>query len=213
MTILNFIAALTKLLEQLDPAVLKRLPELVRAFRRPVFSYENLSLSYELDIHDSQGARARLVRKQQVRFLTSEAGVIRDLVWGDGEPNVGYRVAGAKQVHRVREGIAQVVWLGLPSRPAAGERATVRSSRTIVNGLRDAEEYLEVRVERPTKRLRLRAVFPADRRPKNAWLDGVPSRALATHQLRPRLDTAGRTVVEWNGSDVKPEAYRLRWTW
>lgn len=209
----TLITLLTTIGRVLDPKLLRRIPPVIRSFRHPVFSYENLSLSYALDIQDIRGERARLEREQQVRFLTSETGVVRDLVWGDGEPNVRYRASGARAVNRQQEGLVQVVWLGLPSRPVAGERAIVRSSRTIVGGLKGKNEYLEVRVERPTVRLKLSVMFPWGRRPSSAWLDGIPNLGLAGQRLDPKLCKDGRVTVEWRAKDVRPETYRLRWSW
>lgn len=105
-----------------------------------------------------------------------------------------------------------VVWLGLPARPSPGQTAVVRSSRTILDGLCEAEEFLEVRVERPTKKLRLRIIFPKERPPTNAFMQRSDS--VAGRELIPRLLSNGRAVVTWNGETVKPlETYRIRWTW
>lgn len=197
----------------LYPKVLRRIPPMVRSLRHPVFSYVNVSLSYALDIHDLRGEKATLEREQEVQFLTSETGVIRDLVWGDGDPSARYWTRGARAVNRQQEGLTQVVWLGLPSRPTAGERAMVRSSRTILGGLTKPREYLEVRVERPTKRLKLRVKFPSGRRPLEAWLDGIPGTGLARRRVHPRVAEDGRVSLEWRCTDPRPETYRLRWTW
>ena len=186
----------------------------IHAFRRPKYSYENLLLDYKLAIEDERGHLARLSREQRVQFLTSEAGVVRDLVWGDGNQTVGYRASGAKPVERRREGMTQVVWLGLPERPVAGQEATVRSSRTVVDALTKRDEFLEVRVERPTRRLRLSVVFPSARPPTSAMVDAIPADSIPRRPLTLRLQRDRRAIVTWNSREVRPfTTYRIRWTW
>ncbi len=213
MNFLNLIPLLEKLLDALlDRRLHRSLERLISGVRWPRFSYENLSLSYVLDIADAGGRRARLTREQQVRFLTAEAGVVRDLVWGDGVQSTGYRAKGAQPVARRQEGATQVIWLGLPNQPRAGETALVRSWRTIVDGLCGDEEFLEVRIERPTKRLCLRVLFPAGRPPKSAVVETLSNRS-PRQPVVPRV-AGGRVRLSWAGADLKPfETYRLRWTW
>ncbi len=216
MTISQFVAALAallKLIAQADPRWLRGLVTSL-SWRRPSHSYENIRLSFELDILDPAGHRARLTREQHVRFNTSEAGVLRDLAWGDGEPIAGYRASGANAVTRRREGSVRVVWLALPERPVAGQRAKVRSTRTVVDGLRRHNEFLEARLERPTKRLTLLVVFPKQRPPLSARIDAVPSADQPARPVVARLRTDGRAVLRWSGRDPKPHAaYRISWTW
>ncbi len=213
MNILTLIPLVEKVLVTLlSPRVHRSMGSLISTVRRPGFSYESLSLSYELDIRDLDGARARLTRDQEVLFLTSEAGVVRDLVWGDGEQSVGYRASGAEPMATRQEGMARVVWLGLQHSPRAGERAKVRTARTIVDGLGRDEEFLEVRVERPTKRLRLRVLFPEGRPPRSAILETSSNRH-PRRSLVPRL-VGTRQRLSWSVTGARTfETYRLRWTW
>lgn len=208
-TLINFAGKAVDAL--LDPRLQRFLVRLFQAVRRPAFSYENRVLGYELDIQDVRGHRARLTREQEVRFLTSEAGVVRELVWGDGH-QVGYRAHGARAVAKHQEGMTDVVWLGLPSRPAAGERASVRSSRTVVEGLTEKEEFLEVRIERPTKKLALRVFFPKGRPPSDAHIETQSNRE---PQVQLQIILRGdRPAAVWSTSRAKVhETYRLRWTW
>ena len=125
-----------------DDRAWKRLTPLVaRLFRRPshTTSYESLSLSIELDLCDATGELAIVRRTQRVRFLTEESGVVRAVVWGEGEPLAGYRVTGAELLSVRREGSKRVVLLGLPANPGKGETTTVRTDRTIRGGFRPDE--------------------------------------------------------------------------
>lgn len=176
-------------------------------------SYETLSLDIALDLMDAKGRIAALTRKQEVRFLAEEAGVVRDLVWGDGDVLARYRAYGAKMVDVRREGLKQIVWLGLPTRPARGERAVVRSTRVIHHGFRDREEYLETEVERPTKRLGVTVSFPKSRPPREASIVVSPP-VTPARRLGVRYDLGPRPCLHWKVANPRLLArYRLRWSW
>lgn len=176
-------------------------------------SYENVSLSIRLTICDKRGRRAILERVQRVRFLAEEAGVVRDVVWGDGDALKSYTVSGARLLAVNREGSKQIVLLGIGHRPAQGEVVTVRSERTIVGGMTRAEEYLETEVERETDQMELGVVFPRGRPPLGAFLESSPPQTPSIRAVT-RWRSDGRATV---GARIPhPELlarYRLRWSW
>jgi hypothetical protein len=176
-------------------------------------SYETLSLSLHLRIEDTAGERAELERRQDVRFTALEAGIIRDVAWGEGDALKGYVVSGATLLGVRREGPKSVLLLSLPNSPARGERAAIRCTRLVRNALRRQDEYLEVQVERPTQRVRLKVSFPKRRPPKRAWL-GVTPQSEPAKSLPIRLGPDGHAFLAWRR--VKPRmwsTYRLCWTW
>jgi hypothetical protein len=176
-------------------------------------SYETLSLDITLDLMDAKGRIAELTREQEVRFLAEEAGVVRDLVWGDGDVLARYRAYGAKMVDVRREGLKQIIWLGVPVRPARGERAMVRSTRVIQQGFRNREEYLEAEVERPTKRLKVTVNFPKSRPPREASVVVSPPITPAK-RLRVRYDLGPRPSIHWETANPRPlTRYCIRWIW
>ncbi len=212
----EFIQRFTKVAESLGPltpVMLFGLQLIARLAGRTAVSYETLSLGITLDIRDAEGKVAHLRREQEVRFLAEEAGVVRDLVWGDGDLLSRYRADGADMVDVRREGLKQVVWLGLPNRPAKGERATVRSTRAILNGFRKRHEYYEVEVERPTKLLGLTITFPESRPPKQGSVVATPP-IFPTKQLRVRYDLGPRPCLQWRTKNPRSfTSFRLNWTW
>ena len=187
----------------------------LRLFGRgePESSYENVSLSIELELCDTKGKRAVLRRRQRVRFLSEEAGVVRDVIWGEGKTLAGYSVDGAELLSVRHEGSKKVVLLGLPTRPGKGEGITLKTERTILDGFRPSEGYLETGVERATARLRLRVLFPPDRFPTRVRVESSPP-LIATHSLAVRLTESGKSYATWGIEDPKRlVTYRIRWTW
>src|SRR5262245_47056296 len=128
----------------LIPQALKlteRLISMLRAFNvlvarsigilSPKFSYENDSLSLTLDLLAS-GKKAVVLRKQKVRFLTAEAGIVTNPVWGEGHQLADFKVNGARLVGSRREGAVSVLLLALNRRPDKGSIAEVTSTRTVL---------------------------------------------------------------------------------
>ncbi len=219
MSLLSVITAVATSLAgllKLDERSWKRLTNLVAKLTRhgqSKTSYENMDLSIALELCDVAGKRAVVRRIQRVRFLTEETGVVRDVVWGEGDSLAGYRVSGAEQLSVRREGSKKVVLLGLPTNPGTGEEMTFRTERIIKGGFEHNEAYLEASVERPTRRLTLSVFFPRDRPPTSARIEASPP-AVATRARPVRLDARGRAHISW--SLARPRllvTYRLRWSW
>src|SRR3990172_296321 len=113
----------------------------------PSVSYENLSLDYVFDIRDPKGKRAVIRRTQRVKFRADDAGVIRDLVWGEGDPLAGYSVVGATCAGVRQEGSRRAVLLALPRKPSRGDEALVATSRTVRDPVTGPTGYAESYVE------------------------------------------------------------------
>jgi hypothetical protein len=181
--------------------------------RAPRVVYETVSLTIALDIQDVQGKRAVLLRHQQVQFSVADVGVVRDLVWGDGNPLVRYSVRGGQRLAVQPEGSKRIVLIGLTPHPQRGARARVRSRRLVQDALTGDTEFLETMVERPTKRLALQVRFPRGRPPKEAYMVTSPP-AGAVQRIPIQCAADGRASLTWRQS--KPDAFRtysLRWSW
>ncbi len=179
----------------------------------PPCSYDNISLALLLTIQDRRGQKAELRRRQVVEFTSMEAGVLRDLVWGDGNTLSSYKTIGARLVGKRREGSKDALLLMLPERTAAGQRTVVRSSRIVLGALTRRTEYFEVQVERHTRRLALRVSFPKERPPLRAWVVSTPYQSPLS-PLRTRHGPDGKTSLCWSLKSPKLfHTYRLSWTW
>lgn len=212
---INSLTNLAQALGKLAP-FMQWLTDLVRRrnskdSQRP--SYETVSLTIRLVICDARGRRAYLVREHKVRFLAAETGVIRDVIWGDGDTMRGYEVGGAEVVSVRREGAKQFALLALPSRPTVGQIVTVTSRRLITNGFLRKDEYLETEVESQTPSILLSVVFPTDRAPVRALAEETPP-TQAARRLHVRLRADHRAHVTWRIIEPRPLAtYRVRWSW
>lgn len=219
MDILRLLTSTTTVLQrilELDRRTWKRVIDFasrLTGHAEPGTSYENLSLSIELELCDRKGKKAILRRTQRVRFLAEETGVVRDVFWGNGRALAGYVVDGAERLAVRTEGSKQVVLLGLRTSAAKGESVTVRTERTILGAFERDEGYLETLVERETKRIRLSVLFPSGRQPTEVWLEATPP-TINSRRLAVRLTSLDRGVATWGTENPKRlVTYRMRWTW
>ena len=179
----------------------------------PRTDYENLRLDLMLDLDDATGAHAVLGRRQRIQFHIPDTGVVRDLVWGEGNQLAHYTANGAKRIFERSEGSRRAVMLGLAHRPARGECATIATRRVIKQGFLSNVEYWEAVVERPTKQLSLTVLFPQHRSPLSVRLMSAvtPDRP---RNLLVRWTANGRPFVCWRcRRPVEGCVYRLWWSW
>lgn len=191
------------------------LPVLLRFWRhrRERHSYENLRFDLSLTIHDAVGRGATLRRIQSVRFRTAEAGIVRDVAWGEGEQLADYCVSGADLVGVRNEGPNQVALLDIHRRPATNERAELAIDRFIKDGFLQSREYIEAELERPTKLLRLKVAFPRGCTPRAARIElSPPSRSSVAVPVE--LGPNGRPELSWSTKHpLQNTRYRLVWSW
>jgi hypothetical protein len=191
-----------------------RIMALLRSLKRhsKETSYENISLSLTLDIHDTKGRYASIIREQKVQFLAGESGVITNPIWGEGNLLGALEVSGATLMASRIEGSRRVLLLALDRRTIKGRRVTIRSRRLVKRAFTRSREYLEAFIERPTRQLNLRVLFPKSRPPKDAHFVSTPCRS-PDGEVRVTTST-GRPSLSKRIRNVSPETtYSLRWSW
>lgn len=203
--------ALTAFLSQVRATLTALAP--FRAASLPLTDYENLRLDIRLTILDTQGRKAILERRQRVRFQVPDSGIVRDLLWGEGNQLARYASRGATRLGLRREGSRQALMLSLPHRPAQDERATIRSRRVITDGLLQRSEYCEAAIERQTQDISVTVLFPRGRAPHDAQLvasgGATFSKSVPVHH-----DARGRASLKWQRRTPQLDTiYSLRWSW
>ena len=208
-TLQQSVAALTSLARSLP----RTWPQRRNRLRPAAVGYRTLWLTLDLDLLDRQGRRAVLHRSQRVQVDQPDATVVRELVWGEGEQLVRYRARGARRAATRAEGSHAAVLLLPRDQPAAGDRLTITSRRTIRNGFLGRQEYCEAYLERPTGRLEIRVRFPAGRSPRDARLV-LGAGETVLRRLHPRYGADGHAVLRCSVRRPQVGAiYSLRWTW
>jgi hypothetical protein len=178
----------------------------------PAYSYENLLLEFSLDLKDRQGRHAVITRKQRVHFFTTEAGVLSSPVWGEGSQLKRYWLSGARRLGIRLEGSRRVLLLGLAQPAQPDMVAQVTSEQMVANAFLKKREYFEAIVERPTKRLTLRALFPKGRPPTEASVSVNSTRKVDRLPIRLGKDGRARLCYSVKQPSLNT-VYSMRWAW
>ena len=178
----------------------------------PAHSYENEFLDLTLDLRDAAGKRAVVIHKQRVRFLVEDAGVVMSPIWGQGDQARKYELEGATRLGSRPAGPRQIQSLSLERSPTKNMVATIYGRRTVIDGFTQDREYFEAVVERPTKRLSIKVLFPRGRVPTEAYL--TETLGSSSQRLPVRLGRDRRARVRWSHITPSPQTvYSLRWAW
>jgi hypothetical protein len=188
---------------------------LARAHAQPVGLYEILSYDSTLDLYDPSGERSVVRKQQRMRFSQNDITTFEDIVYGDGRILAGYRVAPGRAVDCYRDGDRWHVLISLRTAKHRGDVTTVTVERQIEGGFIQDEEWWQIELRHPTRRLRLTVLFPATRPCRHATLQRRSTRRvteLGRDAIHDQPD--GRQRLVWECQDVRPlEIFTLRWRW
>ncbi len=120
----------------------------------------------EWDIEADDGSRAVVIKVLKVRF-TQSAVVIQDEAWGDGDlfANYHHNVGTLLKVVDAPPRKYAIVQL-VPPR-TTGEPVELVSRRTVADGFRGADEWVQLGVANPSLRSEMVVRFPPGRPPQN----------------------------------------------
>ena len=199
--------------EALFALVLKLLPFLRR--RQPSL-FEILDYDSTLELCDAQGKTAIIHRWQKTRFLQNHVVAFQDFVWGgDGKQMADYRVAPGSVAQIYEEGKRWNILIALDEVKNKGDVTEFYIERTIRKGFLQETEWRETEIWKPTRRIRLAIVFPAERPCKRAVL--LERRADRSTPLGPghfRELPDGRQMLVWEKAEPRrAEVYTLKWDW
>lgn len=172
--------------------------------------YEILEYSAVLTLHDGAGLWATFARTERVRFLQDGVGGILDHFWGDGVVLAFYHNSAGGIEDSIRDGGRHHLVIGLPRRMKRGEVFTFRVSRTAMVAFTEREEWVQMIIDHPVRKLSRTVIFPAERPCREARVD------LAGSELPLRVVrlSDGRTVLGidlWQPRVETP--YGITWSW
>jgi hypothetical protein len=177
--------------------------------------YEVLEYDSTLELLDPKGVRACFSKRQKVRYLQDHIIAYQDQAWGDGEFLLDYRCSPGVAVDRYRLGHKTLVLISLRDVRQRGDVDEFHIQWRIRRGFLSPQEQWETEISHPTRRLRLRVIFPRRRFPSKAWLvqaDSQRSMPLAGQAGGALPD--GRWQVAWETEQPRLyERYILRWSW
>jgi len=177
--------------------------------------YEVLEYDGTLELLDKRGERARIRKREKVRFVQSQTMAYQDQAWGDGEILLDYRCTPGVPVDRYRPAHKTFILISLREVKRRGDIEEFNIEWGMRGGFLRASELWETEVSHRTRSLKIQLVFPRSRPPLRVMLlEGGSQRS----QVLP--DTAqvrlpdGRWLVSWKSDRPRlHERYILKWDW
>ncbi|MBN1991945.1 MAG: hypothetical protein JW953_04530 [Anaerolineae bacterium] len=177
--------------------------------------YEILDYDSTLELLDTKGKTALFKKRQKVKFIQNHILAFEDYAWGDGEIFADYQCSPGVEVDRYQEGDRWNILISLRETKNSGNEADFYIERTAKNGFTKVEESFQSEIRHRTKRLRMRIIFPKNRRCQKATL--VERSHHRTKTLGPEHFVSfpdGRQMVTWETEKVRRfEVYTIKWYW
>jgi hypothetical protein len=177
--------------------------------------YEILEYDARLEIMDTRGEEASLVRHEVIRFLQDNVVAIHDHAWGDGEPFAEYHCQPGLPVDFYQDGSKQNVLISLRETKNRGDVMDFWIERVIRGGLLEKDEWLETEIDHRMEYLKLSIIFPLERRCQRAILTQRSTNTTVTLGERHFSTLSdGRQQLTWETRHPRlHDLYTIKWRW
>lgn len=177
--------------------------------------YEVLDYETVLEIHDPEGKKATIKKRQKVCYLQDYIIAYQDQAWGDGEILIDYKCSPGTPVDKYRLGHKTYVLISLRDVKHRGDIDDFNIEWGIRNGfLRNSEQW-STNIRRKIRKLRVVIIFPKDRPPLICSLleSNTQRKKELGKEARKKLPD-GRWQITWEMDNPKLyETYLLTWNW
>jgi len=175
--------------------------------------YEVLNYETTVEILDPEGRKAKIDKKETIRFLQDGIAAIEDEAWGDGKYLIDYKVSPGRLADTYRLGYRSVVLISLREVKNKGDIDTFNISWRMENGFLRKNEQWETKVNHRTRQLQIAIVLPRNRAPKRAHLVEVHKKLSRPLKTSKQL-ADGRWII--SAEIDRPqlfENYMIKWDW
>jgi len=177
--------------------------------------YEVLAYEITLDIHDTEGKTATVIKRQKVRYLQDNIIAYQDQAWGDGKTLLNYNCKPGKPVDLYRYGHKTKVLISLREVKNKGDVDEFKIRWNWKNGLLANTGFWGTQINHRSKNITIKIIFPYSSPPLQAWL--IMHNQKRSKPLEGHLQwnsPNGRCTLLWR--EKKPrlyEIYTLKWKW
>ena len=140
-----------------------------RLFPIPHGPYEILEYDSVLELCDATGRRAGFSKHQKVRFRQDNIIAYQDFVWGNGRIT-DYMTSHGHVADQYQEGDRWHVLISLRETRNEGDVEDLHIQYSIHEAFVQKEEWWQVEIRNPTRRLKVAIIFPQQRRCRRAIL-------------------------------------------
>jgi len=182
---------------------------------KPQGLYEVINYETTLEIHDRQGKKATVNKRQKVRYLQNNIIAYQDQAWGDGEILIDYKCAPGVPVDQYRLDYKTILLISLREEKNKDDMDDFHIIWTMKNGFLKNTESWATAIQHNTNQVTVNVIFPSSRPPFQVTLIESKSRktkVLADNTKKQLPD--GRWQITWKRFKPKVyEEYLLEWKW
>ncbi len=176
--------------------------------------YEVLDYESTLEIHDKEGNKATLNKRNTVRFLQDNIIAFQDYAWGDGRYLVNYSVNPGKPVDRYRIDNKTYILLSLREVRNKGDIEEFNIRWQIKKGFLKKDGWWTTEIDKRFKCVKVNVIFPKDRPPQKVVLLEKNTNRIQRLDRNIKKLPDGRWKVTWESKNPRLyERYIIKWEW
>ena len=177
--------------------------------------YEVLNYETTLELLDSKGKKAKLKKKEEVRFTQNNIIAYQDQAWGDGKILLNYRCTPGTPVDRYRSGYKTHILISLREVKNKGDMDEFNIEWGIQNGFMSKTGFWSTEICQRTKRITIQVIYPKTRPPLRVWVLEKNTQRTHTLDIKEKKQLPdGRWLVSWEKNQPRLyEHYILNWEW
>jgi hypothetical protein len=177
--------------------------------------YEVLEYESTLEILDKKGEKARLSKREKVRYLQDNIIAYQDQAWGDGKILVNYRCKPGTPVDRYRSGYKTYILISLREVKNKGDLEEFHIEWEIHKGFLLKAGFWATEINHRTKKLQINVIFPEVRPPvSTSVIEKNTQRNISAGKEEKLQLPDGRWMI--SGERDKPrlyDHYLFNWEW
>ena len=187
----------------------------VKQWLSPNGLYEVLEYEITLELLDVEGQKAKVQKRQKVRYLQDNIIAFQDQSWGDGEILKNYRCSPGKPVDQYRTGHKTYTLISLREEKNKGDTDEYLIQWDWKNGFLASTGYWATKINHRTNKVIVKVIFPKRRPPTRWWISTSNYKQfslLSSDTLTSLPD--GRWSIKWELHYPKLFGnYILKWEW
>lgn len=177
--------------------------------------YEVIDYEVTLELLNKAGSRAKLQKREKVKYLQDHIIAYQDQAWADGDILLDYKCSPGVEVDRYTPGHKTLILISLRDERQKGDIDEFNIEWGMEETFLREKEQWEVEISHKTRALKFNLIFPKSRPPIQVTLIEYlrkRSRSLETETIQ-RL-TDGKWKMSWSTNNPRlNERYIFQWEW
>jgi len=216
------ITLISQLIKRLESSWLKEIAKKALNLFKRLFSrnrdggmYEVLNYKTTLALCDPEGKKAKVLKKEKIRYLQNNVIAFQDQAWGDGKILVNYRCSPGTPVDRYRWGYKHHILISLGQVKSRGDIDEFRINWDIRRGFLSSTGFWGTEISHNTRHVAVHVIFPKNRPPKIAWmLERNRQKTIKLGAGAFKSIRGGNQEIFWEKKAPRLyEQYILKWEW